>query len=206
VRTVGIDVGARALHLVSLDGDARVVDTATLAATDPDAAVAFADGAVAVAVDSPDRWSTAPHAGDETLAPKFRTARCGEVGLGRQQGIWVPWTTPVEPSPGTWIDAGIALFSALRAAGHEPVEVYPHAVFRVLHDGRRPLNKRTAEGRHLRAALLRAAGVACPALERWGHDALDAAAAALVALRRAQARARPVTCGHDGTAIWLPAS
>lgn len=200
----GIDVGARRLHAVALDERGRVTDARIFVATDVGAVVAWADGATAVGIDSPDQWSTAPHAGDASLSPKFRTARCAEIALGTSYGIWVPWTTPVAPSQETWISAGIELFAALRAGGHHPLEVYPHGVFRVLNHGVRPPPKRTTEGREARVRLLRAAEVAASWADMAGHDLVDATAAALVALHHAQGRAMPATCGHDGSAIWLP--
>lgn len=200
----GIDVGARRLDAVALDEQGRVTDVRAFGAAEVAAVVAWAEGATAIAIDSPDRWSTAPHAVDTALSPKFRTARCGEIGLGQIHGIWVPWTTPVTPAPDTWISVGIGLFAALRAAGQQPVEVYPHGVFRVLNHGRRPPAKRSPEGRQVRVGLLRAAGVSASWPDPVGHDVLDAAAAALVALDQAQGRATPATCGHDGSAIWLP--
>ncbi len=203
LRAVGIDVGARRLDAVALASDGRVLATAVLAADDLAAVVDWTYGAAAVAVDAPDLWSTAPHADDEALPPKFRSARCAEIGLGRLAGIWVPWTTPVERAPSTWIDAGVKLWAALRAAAHEPLEVYPHAIFRVLNGGRRPAKKQTVAGRHERRRLLRKAGVATR--PDCTHDVLDATAAALVALHYAGGVARAVTCGHDGSAIWLPA-
>ncbi|HEX2192940.1 MAG TPA: DUF429 domain-containing protein, partial [Acidimicrobiales bacterium] len=181
-----------------------VAETLVRPASDIAALVEWASGAAAVAVDAPDAWSTGPHHDDDRLAPKFRSARCAEIGLARLEGIWVPWTTPVEPVSDSWIAVGVDLFTALRAAGHEPLEVYPHATFRVL-SGSRPPSKRTVEGVRARVQLLRAAGVSCPAVGSWGHDALDAASAALVALHHRRGTARPVTCGHDGSAIWLPA-
>jgi predicted nuclease with RNAse H fold len=203
---VGIDVGARHLHLVALDGDARVVDATSLGAADLDRVTAWVAGATAVGVDSPDRWSTAPHAGDASLAPKFRTARCGEIALGRAHHIWVPWATPVAPAADTWMAAGIDLFAALRAGGHEPLEVFPYAVFRLLHDGATRLApKRSAAGGAARRRILDEAGVRLGPAGLAGHDAVDAAAAALVALHHARRTARPATCGHDGSAIWLPA-
>jgi predicted nuclease with RNAse H fold len=204
MNVAGIDVGARRLDAVAVDDEGRVLDSVVVPAADVEGLVAWVRGAGAVAVDAPDAWSTAPHAGDEDLAPKFRSARCAEIGLGRVEGIWVPWTTPVEAAPGTWIDVGVCLFAALRDAGHRPLEVFPHATFRVLGGGRRPPQKQTVEGVRTRAALLRAAGVSAPAMASWGHDALDAASAALVALHHARGTARAVTCGHDGSAIWLP--
>ncbi|MGI8777204.1 MAG: DUF429 domain-containing protein [Acidimicrobiales bacterium] len=206
MRVIGIDVGSRRLDAVSLDDQARVTDVRTFASTDGAAVVAWARGAAAIAIDSPDRWSTAPHAADATLPPKFRSARCAEIGLARDRGVWVPWTTPVTPQVRTWISAGIDLFGALRAAGHEPVEVYPHGVFRVLNHARRPPSKRTAEGRAARVLLLGAAGVSAAWSAIATHDAVDATAAALVALRHARGLAEPTTCGHDGSAIWLPAA
>ena len=211
MEVVGIDVGARRLDGVALDGKGRVLDAVAFPAAELGALVAWAATARAVAVDAPDAWSAAPHADDEGLAPKFRSARCAEIALGRTEGIWVPWTTPVEEAPGTWIAVGVRLFAALRDAGHQPLEVFPHAVFRLLGGGRRPPRKRTVEGAVVRAGLLRAAGVTSPAaptvpaaMASWGHDALDATAAALVALHHTRGTARGVTCGHDGSAIWLP--
>jgi len=177
---------------------AEVVD-----AREPGAVLSLLGEAQGVAVDSPGAWSTAPHAGDETIAPKFRLGRCGEIALGREYGIWVPWSTPPEPAPGTWMAAGIELFAALRAAGHDPVEAYPYGGFRLLAGGRLP-KKTTPEGRAARAGLLRAAGVEVDGLEK-SHDFLDAALVALVAHQRAQGTARVATCGHDQSSIWLPA-
>jgi len=201
---LGIDVGARRHHAVVLDEQARVTDAHTFGASEVGAVVTWAEGAAAIGIDAPDGWSTAPHAEDASLSPKFRTARCGEIALGAGHGIWVPWTTPVTPSPGTWISVGIDLFAALRAWGHDPFEVYPHGVFRTLNQGGRPPPKRTTEGREARIRLLEAAGVEAAWADIAGHDLVDATAAALVALHRAQGRARPATCGHDGSAIWLP--
>ena len=205
MEVVGIDVGSRRLDAVALDGEGRVLGTAVFPAGDVEGLVAWVESAADVAVDAPDTWSTAPHVGDDGLAPKFRSARCAEIGLGRTEGIWVPWTTPVEGTPGTWIAVGVHLFAALRDAGHHPLEVFPHATFRVLADGRRPPKKQTVDGARARTALLQAAGVSSPAMGSWGHDARDAASAALVALQHTGGTARPVTCGHDRSAIWLPA-
>jgi hypothetical protein len=156
-----------------------------------------------VAVDSPGAWSTAPHAGDESVPPKFRLGRCSEIALGREYRIWVPWSTPPEPLAGTWMATGIDLFAALRAAGHDPVEAYPYGGFRLL--AGRPLPKKTtAVGRAARAALLRSAGVEVDGLEK-SHDFLDAALVALVARQRSLGTARVATCGHDQSGIWLPA-
>ncbi len=205
--SAGIDVGARLLHVVVLDATARVVLVEAVPAAEIHVlADALADSAPAVAIDAPDRWSTAPHVSDHTLAPKFRSARCAEIGLGRQYRMWVPWTTPTDPREAPeWIHVGIRLFQALRARGHDPAEAYPHAAFRMLNRFQPLPPKRTADGRGRRLALLAEAGVG--ALDRLGssHDALDAAAAALVALHRRRGVASAASCNHDGTAIWLPA-
>jgi predicted nuclease with RNAse H fold len=206
MRVVGVDVGARRLHAVALDGATGVAVPETFNAADLALVVDWLTGADAIAVDAPDRWSTAPHADDAALAPKFRTARCGEIGLGRRHRIWVSWTTPVEPAPG-WIQVGVDLFAAVRAAGLHPVETYPYAVFRTLagaDSGRLP-RKQSREGASARRALLASAGVTVPPEVDRSHDLLDAAAAALVARHRVEGSAQRVTCGHDGSAIWLPA-
>ena len=206
--SVGIDIGARTLHAVGLDGSGRVTEVRTFDTADLQAVVDWvaAAGAGAIAVDSPDRWSTAPHAGDPALRAKFRTARCGEIGLGQHHRLWVPWTAPCDAlGAAGWMRVGVALFETLRAAGRDPIEVYPYAAFRVLNRGRPLASKRTVAGRSERRELLHDAGVGGVGLLGAGHDALDAAAAALTALHRRRGVAEPATCGHDGTAIWLPA-
>jgi predicted nuclease with RNAse H fold len=200
----GVDVGARRVHTVVIDGRGRVVRAEVVDACEPAAVLHLLREAQGVAVDSPGAWSTAPHAGDETVARKFRLGRCGEIALGREYGIWVPWSTPPEPAPGTWMATGIALFDALRAAGHDPIEAYPYGGFRLLAGGRLP-KKTTPEGRAARAELLHSAGVEVNGLEK-SHDFLDAALVALVARQRSLGTARVATCGHDQSGIWLPAA
>ena len=196
---VGVDVGLRRLHAVAIDATGDVLWADAFA---PDEAVEHLRGAAGVAVDSPGDWSTAPHAGDETVAPKFRLGRCGEIDLGRRYRLWVPWPTPPEPAPGTWMATGIAVFAALRAAGHDPVEAYPYGGFRLLAGQRLP-KKTTREGRAVRAGLLRRVGVEVDGLEQ-SHDLLDAALVALVARQRSLGIARVAGCGHDASGIWLP--
>ena len=194
------------MQVVALDGR-RVVDGDVFPAADVDAVVAFvrghAGGRGRVAIDAPSALSPLAHVDDETLAPKFRVARCGEIALGREAGVWVPWVSPAEGAVvAPWIAVGLSLFAAMAAAGIEAVETYPHAVFRRLHGGARVAPKSSAEGRRERIGLLRRAGVREVTLPLWDHDGLDALAAALVA---ADPRAEAITCGHDGSAIWLPA-
>ena len=201
---VGVDVGSRRLHAVALDSGCQVVWAEVVPAAETSAVLELLAGTQGVAVDSPGAWSTAPHAGDETVARKFRLGRCSEIALGREYGIWVPWSTPPEPAPGTWMATGVDLFASLRAAGHDPVEAYPYGGFRLLAGGPLP-KKTTAQGRAARAQLLRSVGVEVDGLEK-SHDFLDAALVALVARQRSLGTARVATCGHDQSGIWLPAA
>jgi predicted nuclease with RNAse H fold len=201
----GVDVGGDRLHAVVLDERRRVADAfvADPAAVEELVERLVAAGVRRVGVDAPDAASAAAHAANSSLTPKFRHARCGEIALGRERGIWVSWATPVDPPFARWMEAGFAAHAALRSGGVETVEVYPHAAFRVLAGGSRPPSKTTPAGLRARVDLLEAAGVRGEHLAMWSHDALDAAAAALVV---ADEHAVAVTCGHDGSAIWLPAS
>ena len=201
---VGIDVGASRLHAVALR-DGVVLATAVLD-VEPAGVVEWVrslkTAVERVAIDAPSALSTGAHRDDTGLAPKFRAARCGEVALGREHGVWVPWVSPPigAPQVAGWIVAGLALFDALGGAGFDAVETFPHAVFRTLAGAKVP-PKSTPAGVARRVELLQAAGVDDVSLPLWGHDGLDAAAAALVA---ADPSARAVTCGHDGSAVWLP--
>jgi predicted nuclease with RNAse H fold len=207
---VGIDVGASRVHGVRLDDARRLVDARDFAADDLEAVVAWADGARIAAVDGPDAPSVGAHAGDTTLAPKFRAARTGEVALGRHHGLWVSWATPPVLPAGGWMAVAAALHRALAATGVEALEVYPHGAFRELAGGARLPSKRTADGRARRAELLTAEIPGAATLAAGSHDALDAAAAAVVAAdRRAgvavAAGPRPGDPpGDDGSRIWLP--
>jgi predicted nuclease with RNAse H fold len=203
----GIDVGATTLYCAAVADGGAVVDVAALPAGDADALRRWCAGATAIAIDAPDAPSTAPHAGDTTLAPKFRRSRCAEIELGRRHGSWVSWTTPAEPPFPGWMEAGFAAYDALRGAGAPVViEVYPFAGFRALAGGRRLAKKQSTAGRLERADLLAGVGVSGAALSSRSHDELDALVAAVVARDRARGEAAGVTCGHDGSAIWLPAT
>jgi predicted nuclease with RNAse H fold len=199
---VGIDVGARELHCARLDLRGAVRARAVLPADDLDALTRWAEGAAAVAIDAPEAPSTAPHSGDRALAPKFRRARCAEIDLGRRHRSWVSWIAPGEPPFPAWMETGFRAFAALR--GSQLLEVYPHACFRELAGGRRLPRKQSFAGRRERAELLAGAEVDLDGLEALSHDDLDALVAALTARDAVRGRARRVTCGHDGSAIWLP--
>jgi predicted nuclease with RNAse H fold len=207
-RYVGVDLGAATIHVVVLGGDRpQVIDARTFAAEHTDAVVTLAAGAAEVAIDAPAQLSTAPHRADESISPKFRVARCGEIALGQQARIWVPWVTPADPEKvPKWMQVGFDLWLGLRRAGHEPVEVYPAGVFRTLAGGRVP-TKTTRAGLHERIRLL-APHVALPeAVEVWSHDGIDALGAAVTARQKGIGTARRVAHAEpacDGSAIWLP--
>lgn len=211
---LGIDVGAHVLHCVELASDGRVLRAESIAVDDPDELEGLLERLVrmdgGVAIDGPSAPSLLPHDADPSLSPKFRRARCGEIALGRARGIWVPWVTPAagEPMPG-WMAVAIRVHAAFSATGTETLETYPQAIFRTLADATLA-PKSTVEGKRHRVGLLERAGVVAPGSGTWGHDWIDAAGAALVALHRATGRAVAVTCPadggfpHDGSAIWLP--
>lgn len=161
--------------------------------------------AATVAIDAPAAPSTAPHRDDEALSRKFRPARCAEIELGRSFGVWVPWVTPTADGPAPpWMQVGFRLFELLAGSPSSVIEVYPYAGYRRLARGRPLPPKSTPQGLKARVDLLRENGLMAPRLEMWSHDSLDAAMAALIALRRSLGRATEASCGHDGSAIWLP--
>jgi hypothetical protein len=158
-----------------------------------------------VAIDAPAAPSAGRHVDDVTVNRKFRTARCSEIELGRQRGIWVPWVTPMEgaTTPG-WMRLGFGLHEMLRGGGGgEPMEVYPHGVFHRLSKGGKLIKKTSLEGNRARVELLRSAGVRL-AVELLTHDGVDAVAAALVAWGPSEGIGCPVGPAHDGSLIWLP--
>jgi predicted nuclease with RNAse H fold len=199
----GIDLGAKRIHVVSVDPDLNLGPTFVIDATDLSELETVLRGATVVAIDAPAALSMAPHADDETLSAKFRTARCAEIALGRERGIWVPWVTPTAEQilPG-WMAKGFEVFELAQRLCPDVIEVYPHAGFRTLAGSRLP-SKQSAAGLRARVDLLRDAGLDVPALEMWSHDSLDAAVAALIAYRKSQGSAASVGCGHDDSSIWF---
>lgn len=202
---VGIDLGVKRLHCVTVDVDLRLMDTALYASTELDDLVDWASASSTVAIDAPSDVSTAPHTDDETLGLKFRTGRCAEIALGRDFGHWVPWVTPTAAPDVGWMATGFALYQRLRTAGIEPIEVFPYAAYRELVRPERLPAKQSVAGLRARVSALHRLGAQEPELTMWSHDGLDAFVGAVVARDHARGDARSATCGHDTSAIWLPA-
>jgi predicted nuclease with RNAse H fold len=211
VVALGIDVGATALHLVGLEASGAVVLAEVETPDNLGRLLRSLRPGTWVAIDAPDEQRDPLHFADETLAPKFRTARCAEVALGRR-GHWVPWVTPAlgTEAPG-WMATGFRVWQETRDAGMRAIEVYPHSAFRVLVGAGKLAKKQTPEGMRQRVELLEAAGVRVEGLV-MSHDFIDAAVAAAVARHAHAGTAERVLCDHpdgtehDGSSIWLPAS
>jgi hypothetical protein len=207
-RWVGIDVRSDRLNAVGLRdasssdaaGRKLVVDSVHRGGLEHSGLLAFCDGAVKVAVDAPGGPSHGAHAGDLSIAPKFRVGRCSEVPVAGWPAV--SWVTPEDPAlaPG-WIRSGFELWSALESAGLQVIETFPAAVFHRLNGRRWPPSKSTPAGRHARRSLLAPLIDLPPDAEGWSHDDLDAAAAGLVAAVGSPALH---ACEHpDGSALWL---
>jgi predicted nuclease with RNAse H fold len=180
----GIDLGATRIHVARLDDDGAVRVEVT---TSVDDVVALCRGVTAIAIDAPSEPATG-RVHDGKHSPKFAVARCNEIAAGEQLGIWVPWVTPVLDDAPPWMRTGFLVWDALRADGHQPVEVFPAGCFWLANGRRWPPKKSTAEGRAARRTLLDLEA------ELPTHDDIDAAMAAVVA------RGPHVLIGHDGPA------
>lgn len=202
---MGIDLGAAAIWAVaaerSVEGRWAVTGAEVFAAVELGEVAAWCDGAT-VAVDAPGGRSEGRHHGDERVAAKFRPARCAEVAL-RLHGIAVPWISPGPDDPvPPWMQVGFDLWAAL---GGEVLEVFPFGAFTALL-GHRPANKLTVAGRRQRLAALGGALDLPATASVWGHDAVDAAAAAVVAAHHADGLAVRIACAdHNGSVMWQPA-
>ena len=200
MRAVGIDLAAGAIHAVVVE-DGRVVDGAVL--DEVDAVVARCAGADRIGIDAPGAPSLGVHAGDAGRLPKLRTGRCGELAAAEQLGVWVAFVTGASGACPPWMETGFRLWSALRDAGHEPIEVYPAGSV-WLRERRWPPRKTTPAGLAARRALLAEHLVLPPFVELWSHDSIDATIAAAVAAQGEQAiRAGHDEPGCDGSAIWF---
>jgi predicted nuclease with RNAse H fold len=202
---VGVDVGAARLHCVGLNQALRVTEASVYAVTELEQFAERAASASVVAVDAPATLSIAKHARDPALSPKFARARCAEIALGRDYGLWVPFVAPRAAEPvATWMQTGLAVYEVLRETSATVIEVFPYAGYRRLVAPTKLAKKASVDGARQRIAALGAAGVHESSLSMWSHDGLDALLGALVAYRRADGTAIEVTCGHDGSSIWLP--
>lgn len=206
---VGLDVGAREIHGIAIDDSGQVLDAIDFDAAEPEMVQSWAEPAKAVAIDSPDRLSTGPHSTDESLSisPKFRNARCAEIGLLKQYRLQVPWATPTKEPVDGWMRVGIALFEVMRKAGQSPIEVFPDSAFRRLAGQLGPLKKKgTRAGLAERCELLARVGMKGAGSALWSTHGIDAAMASVLACMFAAGDAIAATCGHDGSAIWIPKS
>jgi predicted nuclease with RNAse H fold len=197
---VGIDLGADRLHCARLDGTGRLVEARLFV---PAELEQLADwiSVSRVAIDAPTAPSGGHHREDSAVNRKFRLARCAEIALGAQCGIWVPWVAPLDESVAPdWMSVGFELYRVLRTHDIEAMEVYPHGVFCRLANGRTLPKKTALKGQRVRLALLREAGVDIP-IELLTHDGIDAIAAALVAWGPSEGIRCP---NYDESRIWLP--
>jgi len=202
---IGIDVATDRLNCVALETDRSFAGGRVYAADDLGRLTKWAAEAEVIAIDAPAELSTAPHIADDSLSPKFRAARCAEIALGRDHGIWVPWTSPASPPIPGWIATGLEVYSALATSvPADVIEVFPYAGFRVLTRPARLAKKTSVAGIQQRVDALATAEVHIEHLELWSHDSVDAALAALIAFERRNGAAAAATCGHDDSAIWLP--
>jgi predicted nuclease with RNAse H fold len=180
-----------------------MTDARVFAADEIDDLLEWSEAAAVVAVDAPAQLSRGLHRDDVQLAPKFRVARCCEIALGREHRIWVPWVAPLEQPRDGWMAIGLRVFALLRGVGLRAIEVFPYAGFRALNSGGPLPKKTTPVGTQARNALLRSARVETSVRS---HHFVDALLAAVVARDYARGNAEAVTCRHDDSVIWLPAS
>jgi predicted nuclease with RNAse H fold len=192
----GVDVGAGRVHVALVRGSSVV----EVRSGPPESVTGRCTGAARVAVDAPGGLSLGAHAGDVSVAPKFRGGRCSEVPVPGVPAV--PWVTPgrLAEAPG-WMQTGFAVWSALQAAGLEVVEAFPAAGFHRLNGRRWPARKSTPTGRAERLALL-GRMVALPAsASGWRHDDIDAVMCAVTA---AYGGPSAHSCDRpDGSVMWL---
>ncbi|MHB1344374.1 MAG: DUF429 domain-containing protein [Thermoleophilia bacterium] len=209
---IGVDIAvARPSTLVALRG-LEVETWAECASVDAMVEWIVKRQPKVVAIDAPCRLSQGVLA-DSRTGQKPYAGRVSDLDL-RRRGISL-YEVPAErgSAPG-WMQLGFDLYDSLREVGFllpaavgmpgagPPwmIEVYPHASFVTLLDGRPP-SKRTPEGLRQRAQVLREQGLIWDG--RSDHDGLDALAGALTGLRFLEGAATSV--GHPTESlIWLP--
>jgi predicted nuclease with RNAse H fold len=201
-----VDISERRGQTVALlDGDSRALRVETVAGPEDVLSLVRAAGAAAVAVDSPlqpsrlllrDPAVRARHNIPDRpgmRGPVYANYRVCDAELIRRGLPLYQVPDAVERAPG-WMRVGFALARLLEAAGYRQpahagdtdaslLEVFPDAAFVTLLGGRPPRKSGAAgaAGRAWRArALAEHGGIT---LDARSHDALDAAVAALTALR-----------------------
>jgi predicted nuclease with RNAse H fold len=210
-RFAGIDVGARRYHVSLLSSSAELLvcgSFATASVTAEWIGTQIPDSGV-VAVDAPLRTAEGLLLDPEyraTISPPPPEGRylnyreCDYQLIRRRLPLY---QVPVRYSDcPAWMRAGFAVYDALLAtgrwslfdgdpSGNRLLEVYPFAAFAVLL-GQIPPAKGTRAGRAARIAALTSRLAAGSDLDNFGHDELDATAAAITALTLRQ-----------GTATWV---
>jgi hypothetical protein len=137
--------------------------------------------------------------------------RDAEIALAKER-IGLFWTTHATvvrfEGASRWIARSLRLFGDdLGARPPERIEVHPHGMFTVL--SRRlgrgdPPNKHSPAGRRARIAILRRYVPELDGALQPDHDAVDAAAAAVMAGLHALRLTRPLGTHVGGGLIWLP--
>lgn len=154
------------------------------------------------------RWGVPPRSGPAGLI--YANYRVCDYELIRRGLPLYQVPDRLERAP-EWMRVGFAIAEGLQARGLRTpahtsdydarlIEVFPDGAFVTLAGGR-PARKSTPQGRRQRRDLLRAAGILVA--ERAGHDLLDAAVAALTAMRWHEGRACALGDAGEGL-IVLP--
>jgi predicted nuclease with RNAse H fold len=162
MRFVGIDPGASAIHCVVLDASRRMVDGHVLPAEASRDLLEVAAGATAIAIDAPAALSTHHTLTTRRCHPNSARRAAARSRSAASTDCGFPGVTPVAGAavPG-WMRVGFRLYAQLAANGHTPIEVFPHAGFRLL-AGRVVPKKTTMAGVRERIAVLEGEDVTAP--------------------------------------------
>jgi predicted nuclease with RNAse H fold len=181
----GVDVGGsrKGFHVALLDDDLRV---ALERAATVDSCVAAVRGAAVVAVDAPAAWAE-PGERSRVCERAFLAARVCRIRPTPDEAVGTGRTDTYYE----WIERGLALWSALQAAGVATVECFPTASWTRWTGARRGRN---------RAAWTRAglAALGVRGAVPGNQDERDAVAAALTAW---QCDRRPETVERFGALV-----